>query len=282
MKDLIKTSKDEISVTLNTKRKILCYAKIMSRTECYGILLSPININDGIIYNAILAQNQKVGGSSAGINDNAASATKAEIENMGYKSIGFWHSHAEFGAWHSSTDDGNLENLLLDFAGNTETAIEIEKKARGYNLYHNTSNLFFSLPLGNRSLEIKIKNRDCNFAVRKLSKDTRNGIKYDSDKRILYVVNNGELLALMNIDNPNFRLVPLRKEKIGETGTAYSIVVNHRGELYGEMAKTECCYSCGKIETKIIKNVSIKPVEVKKDIIFTEEELKEEIRRKVR
>ena len=108
-----------IPKTKKTLDKILEYARLMGGSECYGYLLSPANINDGIVYNAILAPGQSVSGISARISGESAAAAKAEIQNLGYKSIGFWHSRGYGWPHHSGTDSGKLDSLLLSCAGNT-------------------------------------------------------------------------------------------------------------------------------------------------------------------
>ena len=283
METQIKT-KREIPITVNTRKKLLDYARLVGKTECYGILLAPIDANDGIIYNAILAPSQKVSSASARIDENGAAQAKAEIENLGYKSIGFWHSHCEFEAFHSGTDDHNLDDLLLDFAGNTEKLTEKKREIKGYYILHEDDNLHMYLPFKDNSLEIKAKSNEDEeeVTIKKLNKNTKDAFWYDSKKRVLSVIQENKLLKVKGIGNPTFRLFKMKNDKVKGIGTAYSIVVNNRQGLYGEIAEAEWCYSCGGIETKKIKNVSIIPVNVKNDIQFSEKELLKEIGRKIR
>jgi hypothetical protein len=275
------TIKQKIPITENVRKKLLDYVRLVGQTECYGLLLAPIDVNDGIIYNAILAPSQRVSSASAGIDENGAAAAKAEIENMGYKSIGFWHSHCNFGTFHSGVDDNNLDDLLLDFAGNTEKLTERKREIKGYYIMHEDNGLHIFLPFKKDSLEIKVKTNNEEVSIKKVN-TAENMFWYDSGKKELCVIQNNEMLNVKGVYEPIFRLFNMKGEKIKGTGTAYSIVVNKKQNFYGEIAEAEWCYSCGGIETKKIRNVPVVSIEVEKDIQFTEQEILREIGRKIK
>lgn len=116
---------NELVITKNTLEKIRRYAALVCKeknrnVECCGFLLNPKEKNDIVAYNAILACGQAVSSGSTEIGPDASCDSKMEIRNMGYSAVGCWHSHHSMGAWHSSTDDSNLEKLVRTIAGNRE------------------------------------------------------------------------------------------------------------------------------------------------------------------
>ncbi len=278
--------KPQIPITRRTYEKILAYAKLMGNLECYGFLLSPRDNTDNIVQNAILAPSQRVSGGGAGIDDLAATESKAEIENSGYKALGFWHSHAGFSSFHSGIDDRNLEELLFDFAGNSERIIEREKKKEEY--FYSRTKEGIILPLGNSGQEIKVSlngpySQTRQFTFRLGKSKSSISAHYDFEKKCLVLVNKDYTLAIKNLNGlPVITNVEPEKEKVGGEGVAYSIVVNPRGDCYAEMAKVRWCYLCANTEIRIIKDIGLKVLEVPQDIQFTKQELEAEIRKKVR
>ena len=240
--------------------KIKTYAKIAGSSEIYGFLISPIDKEDGIVYDAILAKNQKVSAASASIDPTAAGVAKAEIENLGYKAIGFWHSHGGFGAWHSGTDDNNMNRLLRSFASNNE-----RRFAKHYKNYRYIDADQGRIVYRTERFEIAVglDKDDLSYESKLLGKDYLKLIN-GSEDLVAVLTSDSKLLikdgsSVIIARNPH--VIEIRKPDLQEVrliGVAYSIVVNSAGDSYAEMAVNKWCSLCEREEIDIKKRVNIK------------------------
>ncbi|MFA6022659.1 MAG: Mov34/MPN/PAD-1 family protein [Candidatus Pacearchaeota archaeon] len=274
-----------IPISANCREKMKRYAKYANGSEVYGLLLSSKEENDGIVRNILLANNQVASGASAGIYGEAVGQAKAEIENMGYNSIGFWHSHGTFNAFHSSTDDGNLENLLLSFAGDNEEKT-YTKNGNSRIVDHEKSRLIYDF--GNYGICVTLKKNSLSYRSDYVGSDYLKIIGQPDIKPIMVLTEDFRLLikdndSIITLKDP-IRIeteIP-RKNDFKTIGVAYSIVVNRNGEEYAQLAHTNWCSMCEKDDIIINKNAKLKEVEVENDIEINEKEMISELKKRVK
>lgn len=268
--------KNNLVITRKTLEKIRDYSRFVCEKrniECYGFLLNPKDKKDHIVYNAILACDQIVSGVSAEIAAEGAFKSKAEIENLGYDAIGCWHSHHEIGAWHSSIDDSNLEKLVSLIAGNRELILE-EREPLKRNFERN------KLLIRENGTEIEIKSPTPISEYLTERKIINPEINYMHTKDNRFFLNiNGKTISLA-LGEHELSFKHPKPEKLRSVGYAYSLVVSMK-KVYAEIALKDICSVCehSHIEKKPVRVEIISP---DSDISFTEEELKEEIKKKVR
>lgn len=271
----------KVPITKNTFEKIKGYAKICGVDECYGFLLTPKDKNDGIVYNAILAANQRVSGASAGITGEAAAHAKAEIKNLGYKAVGFWHSHGHGNPFHSGTDNHNMEHLMLAFATNVEEKYRTEAK-EGYDI--EGSDIVFRRK--GQELRLSFGNGDFCFDVKPIGKDYFQPIKEDNSEPLLIVTKklnliiNDENKRLMTKNPCNIQFGKNEGKSIQNIGVAYSIVVNSSGKHYAEIGVSKWCNVCEKLETKI-SEAELNIIEAENDIQFNRQTLEEDLEKRI-
>jgi len=271
----------EIPITKGAFEKIKTYAKISGADECYGFLLTPLEKFDGVIYNAILAPDQRVSMGSAGISGEAAAYAKAEIKNLGYKPIGFWHSHGSMSPFHSGTDNKNMENLLLSLASNVEEKYFGDRK-EGYDVEGN------DLVFRRGSLEVKLSlvDGDFSFDVKPVQEDYFQTIAECNSKPQLVITQNQMVVINDNgkrlmVKNPcSIQLRQNTGKTIRNLGVAYSIVVNRRGEHYAQIGISKWCNSCERLETEV-SEAKLNVLDPEQDISFTKRELETEFGLKV-
>lgn len=271
-----------IPITKTSFEKMKDYAKLAKGTELYGFLLSPIDYNDGIVRKIVLAKNQIVSSGSAKLDPIAAAESKAEIEELGFKPIGFWHSHGGFSTFHSHIDDENMRNHYLTLALNNEEKIEIPTKN---NRYLDSENGRMVYIVDGLEISISLLKPDKAFEKRFLSSEY---IQNPSDSKLIAALT-GDLRMFLKYDDIYFDIENIKDVQIKRypaaqfktMGLAYSIVVNDRGKSYGEIAMTSWCNSCERQENFVHKNVGIRVVEEGNEK-YNIEELKKEIDERVK
>jgi hypothetical protein len=270
-----------IPITGSCLEKIKNYAKLSKRREIYGFLLNPMDATDGIVRKTLIASQQEVSGSSVNLEAQAAAISKSEIENLGMKTIGFWHSHAGFGTFHSSTDDTNLDQLYRDIAQNNEERIITGRSNYRY-LDQKKGRVIYRL--GDLEVAIKLKDPEKSCERRILNqkainfpKDSRLGL-VDSSTLGLYLRDGDIILQLDNIQD--FSVSRVESEDCVSLGLAYSLVVNEGGAEYGEIAKVKWCGKCEESSVQIYKKCKTKIIDDSQDPseIFSLSELEEEIK----
>jgi len=271
----------EIPITKGAFEKLKEYARISGSQECYGFLLTPQNKFDGVIYNAILAPNQKVSGASAGITGEAAAYAKAEIKNLGYKAIGFWHSHGTMNPHHSPTDDANMKHLLLSLASNVEEKYFAERK-EGLDIEGN--DLVFRR--GNLELKVSLTDEDFSCDIKPIRENYFQTIEECNSKPLILITENQTLiindkkLRVMAKNPCSVQLKQNNGKTLGNVGVAYSIVFNKYGKHYEQIGISRWCNNCENLETEVSEarlNLSIP----EQDISFRKSELEEEFREKI-
>jgi hypothetical protein len=271
-----------IPITRTSLEKIKAYARIARGSELYGFLLSPLDLNDGIVRKVILAQDQVVSGSSASLDPLAAANTKSEIETLGYKAIGFWHSHGRHNVFHSGIDDENMDNHYMTLALNNEEKIATPRKNSRYinfsdgKIVYEVNGLEFSITLENpqKTNELGFLSGD----YIRLSEEIDIAACLTRDFRLLLKEEN----VLFNLGNiQKLEIKKLAEQNSQTLGVAYSIVVNDNGQQYGEMTANRWCSSCEKQERRTYKDTDIKIVEEGNEF-YTEDELKRDISQRVK
>lgn len=264
-----------IPICNNAFEKIKAYARLMDGCECYGFLMSPLEKNDGIVYDAILASDQEVSSSHAKISGAAALNMKEEMNDIGYKPIGFWHSHANFSAFHSGTDDKNLESLLSSFVVNTQETDLIEDRTRiGY--FVDDSSII--VRQNGKEYVLKTENNDLSFRVEKQNKPYSElvfGMTKDSE----FFLNTGKQTILLK-QPANVEIRECRESAKTITGIGYSLVVNNKGERFAEIGKSYLCNSCNHLENEV-RTGKVKVVDDGK-IVFSEQDLIADIEKRVK
>ncbi|MDD5192122.1 MAG: Mov34/MPN/PAD-1 family protein [Candidatus Nanoarchaeia archaeon] len=270
------TDIEKLVITKNTLNKIKAYSKIVCEKgdiECYGFLLNPKSENNHIIYNAILACDQMVSGVEASIGPEGAFKSKAEIENLGYDAIGCWHSHHGMGAWHSGTDDRNLEKLVHSIAGNREIILIGNDPVK--NEFERNR---FLIREGGVELEIKSTKPFNTYTVER--KIINPKINYMHTKDNKFYFNIGGKTIFMPLGEHTLTFKETEPQKLKSLGYAYSLVASE-GKFYAEVALKEICTVCEKSHiTK--KPIKLEIIETEDDIKFSEEGIREEIRQKVK
>lgn len=268
---------NEILFGKNVMEKLWTYARLVGKSECYGFLICPIKSTERIVYDAILAPGQKTSREHVSVEPNDVASGKAELENMGCKAIGFWHSHGGFGLFHSGTDDKNLEELVDDLAGNS-VIVENDITPEGIYVPHKENTVVATM--NGSSVEINFNTRKFGLSRDYDSSWKDGSITYLIGKKQLVVCGGGEVMAIENVDMPLKMSEKTAEPKKG-TGYAYSVVVNNEGgAYYAEMAKVDWCYCCGEPKITRMKKVPVKIVE-HIQAVYDEKKIIEEIREKV-
>jgi proteasome lid subunit RPN8/RPN11 len=250
---------EDLFITAGALGKIKCYVRLAGDLECYGFLLTPQDAEDITVYDALLAPNQAVSGARAQLNPDGACLARKQIEERGYKAIGFWHSHAGMGVFHSSTDEDNLKGHLLAFAQNSEkrtTASNPYNLAIKDKIYFSKNGLEFRITLEKGNLWSQIM----------LTEDLELLIN-DNSHRI-------------TVKKPIQIEIGKCQSNLKIAGVAYSLVVNRHGDCFAKKAVNRWCSFCGKDETEM-KETKLNIVQAEKDIAFKEEDLRKEVQEKL-
>jgi len=270
-----------IPLTASCREKIRAYAKLSKGREIYGFLLNPTDCNDGVVRRTIIARQQEVTGGSVDLEARVAALSKEEIENLGMKTIGFWHSHAGLGTFHSLPDDTNQDQLFRDLAQNNE---EKAPSTRGNYRYLDPKRGRVVYRVGNVEVALKLKDPEKPCEKRILNPKT---INFPAESTLSFV--NGPTLGLYLRDGPiilqleniqDFSVSPVESEDESVMGLAYSLVVNEAGSEYGEIARVDWCGRCEEARVKMYKGCKTRVIDDSKSPteLFSLSELEAEIK----
>jgi len=240
-------------VTKQALQKARIYAELSkdysgSNIECYGYALTDPNKKNRIIEDVYYAPDQTNTSAHTLIPSEAVLKAARDIKQRGKKVIGWWHSHANFGTFHSGTDDQNHRTVLDQIAASNYIQI-----------YHDLAFLDENIK--------KTKSGDSTVYV-----CDRN----NSAKRL-------ELFFNELVENPlngtsMDKLVVRLPMKISY---AYSMVVNaRRSPPYAEIATIEFCSTCSHDEYEA-KEVPVRVLDYPTDIEIDAKEMKKEVRSKL-
>jgi len=122
----------QIKITKNALEKAFRFGPLVEKKvgrtdEWIGFIVGSRNDSEPIIRDVILGQNQVTSGAHCKIDGGSVGAATEEVKQLSgerneeYYVIGWIHSHAEFGTFHSLTDDRNSMVTLNSVSLNTET-----------------------------------------------------------------------------------------------------------------------------------------------------------------
>ena len=122
---------NEVPITDYAYKKAKAYSSLACKIfrkplECGGYLVTPKNDDDCIVKNIFLSNKQSVESAHYSADVGTDMDAIKEIENKGYKIIGWWHSHAQSPPFHSSDDDDNFKNLYLAVFPHNKKALKRE------------------------------------------------------------------------------------------------------------------------------------------------------------
>src|SRR3989344_3080108 len=240
-----------VYISRGALKKAFAYARLVcdvygEKVECYGYLINPKDKKDRIVRDIYLAPEQDVSSSGVKIMGESVIESGRDIDKMGYKILGWWHSDASFDTFHSGTDDENMLSVLNSIA-------PINYRVR----YHRKRLL-------NGNLGTKISEN----SIEIFEKDKRN-------KKLILNLSEG------NGELKRFIADSLVHNMQSRTGFAYSIVVNALGSKpYAEIATRNLCNLCYS-EQDESKEAGLRIVRVNDDISFNEKTLKKEIKEKI-
>lgn len=248
-KNVIKRNNlNSLRITKYAFEKAYAYARLAcdiakESIECGGYLIAPKGAKDRIATDSFLAKNQDV---SAGLfTIKAEDVIKAgrEIDEIGYKVLGWWHSHGDLETFFSSIDDGGQMTVL-----NEISAINyITRRER-----KNIDNLIVQ-DKGGRIVMFD-----------KSSPERKYEIEFNGNPAELSIAN-----------------LKLQLEK--KIGFAYGLVVNVMGskrEPYAEIATREMCGFCRNSKDTSVP-VNIKLYE-NGEFVIDDDSLRKEIKERVK
>ncbi|MBI4143795.1 Mov34/MPN/PAD-1 family protein [Candidatus Woesearchaeota archaeon] len=108
---------EKVYVTKSALAKANAYASLACEVlkesvECYGYLITPKGENDRIVRDVYLAPGQDVGSAHVIIPGSNVIMAGRAIDALGYRVLGWWHSHANMETFHSKIDDDNMRTVL--------------------------------------------------------------------------------------------------------------------------------------------------------------------------
>lgn len=177
---------DSIHITSYAYEKAFAYARLVVKEakgsmECGGYLITPKDSKDRIVTDAFLARNQDV---SAGLYTlNAEDVIKAgrEINDLGYKVLGWWHSHGNMATFFSQTDDDGQRTMLNEIGAFNYITLPSEKKIENLEVLSDNGNLvIFDKKNPGRKYVLGAKENIGNVSINnfKLTQDKRIGFTY--------------------------------------------------------------------------------------------------------
>ena len=115
-----KTSGDKLNdlqITQYAVDRAFTYAKLVcevtkQENECIGYLITPKGTRDRLVRDVYFPKEQEVTSASVEISPQQVIAAGRAIDEMGYRVLGWWHSHAGFGTFHSGIDERNQLAVL--------------------------------------------------------------------------------------------------------------------------------------------------------------------------
>ncbi|MEK6974614.1 MAG: Mov34/MPN/PAD-1 family protein [Nanoarchaeota archaeon] len=219
-KTVVNNGLDTLHITQYAFEKAYAYARLAVKKargtiECGGYLIAPRNAQDRIATDSFLAKNQDVSAGLFIIKAEDVIKAGREIDEMGYRVLGWWHSHGNLETFFSLTDD-NGQRTVLNEIGAFNYVTQSEEKEIG-------------------NLEVRTKNG------RVVMFDRRN-----PERR--YEIETHRSTSKLSIA----KLILQQEKRIG---FAYGLVVNNRKvekEPYAEIATRDLCGFCKNSKDKSI------------------------------
>jgi len=248
----------EIRITNGALEKAKTYASLIKEVhkhdqECYGFLLGKKNadpVQAALVQDVVLAHDQDVTSASVRLDGAAVIRTAKEILSKGYRVLGWWHSHSNFGTFHSGTDDNNLFTVLNQIAPINSVKIHREK------------NVF-------------------NGALKGRMKDGALTLGAEGDSKVLQLTSGSFAGAVANaLSSIDIASLMIKWET--KIGFAYSVVVNANGAApYTEIATREWCPLCC-VSHEEKQQVGLVQVAVENDVAIDKDAMAAEVKERVK
>jgi proteasome lid subunit RPN8/RPN11 len=112
---------DSVKITEFAYEKAFAYARMACKVkrgqvECGGYMISPLINDDMIATDSFLARGQDVSEGLYTLEAEEVIKAGREIEELGYKVLGWWHSHGHMHTFFSRTDDGGQMTMLNEIS----------------------------------------------------------------------------------------------------------------------------------------------------------------------
>lgn len=110
-----------VKVTQYAYDKAFAYARLACQhfgrsIECGGYLIAPKGQSGRVAWDAFLARDQTASATDVMIEAREVINAGREIDAMGYRVLGWWHSHGHMSTFHSGIDDNNQRTVLNEIA----------------------------------------------------------------------------------------------------------------------------------------------------------------------
>ncbi|MBI2045367.1 Mov34/MPN/PAD-1 family protein [Candidatus Pacearchaeota archaeon] len=209
---IVSNGLDTLHITEYAFEKAYAYARLAvqkaGRTmECGGYLIAPKDARDRIATDSFLAKNQDVSGGLFTIEAEDVIKAGREINEIGCRVLGWWHSHGNLETFFSAADDNGQRTVLNEISAFNYITQSEEKE------------------IGN--LEVRTKNGKIVIFDRR-NPERKYEIEVDGNKN-------------------KISIAKLRLQQEKRTGFAYGLVVNNRKikkEPYAEIATRDLCGFC--------------------------------------
>jgi len=217
---------DSLYITEYAFEKAYSYARLAVKKarrtiECGGYLIAPKDAKDRIVTDSFLAKNQDVSDGLFTIEAEDVIRAGREIDERGYRVLGWWHSHGNLETFFSSTDDNGQRTVLNEICAFNYVTQNEEKEVG--------------------DLEIRVENGKIVMFDRRSPER-----KYEFE---------------VNGDPSKISIAKLRLKQEKRIGFAYGLVVNNRKierRPYAEIATRDLCGFCkNSLDRSVPTDVSI-------------------------
>ncbi len=221
--------------------------------ECYGYLINPIEQKDSIVTDAFLGIDQKVINTECNLDAESNTKSLNKISEMGYKTLGWWHSHGNMNPFHSDIDDKNFDYVYkFVFSNNKITLNEkgdlLISNPTKINYKEDESGNYIIISKGEYSDSIRIN-------LRNKLKDEEFFLKENQMKDITCNKYNGLSIAYSLVVNKY-----LSKGYYAEVALRFSkdkdVTINKDAELY-EMSSDKLYPNEDKIKKEVKERISL-------------------------
>jgi proteasome lid subunit RPN8/RPN11 len=235
--------------------------------ECGGYLIAPKEAKDRVATDSFLARNQEVSGGLFTIEAEDVIKAGREIDEMGYKVLGWWHSHGKLRAFFSTTDDNGQRTVLNEIGAINYVSQRNEKEVGNLELTTEDGKIvMFDRRSPERKYEIEVNGDPGKISITRL--------KLIQEKRISFayglVVNVPGLWDSTFGNWSNRRYKPTKLLKKDE---------EYPRKPYAELATRDLCCFCRNSEERSV------PVDItlfdRGEVIIDEDELMAEIEDRV-
>lgn len=182
---IISNGLDTIHITQYAFEKAYAYARLACKKakgsiECGGYLIAPKDSGDRVATDSFLAKNQDV--SSGLFTIKAEDVIKAgrEINEKGYRVLGWWHSHGNLNTFFSQTDDNGQRTVLNEIGSFNYITQREEKEVKNLEVRIDDGRVvMFDRRSPERKYEIEVGNPGkLSIAKLKLQQERRIGFAY--------------------------------------------------------------------------------------------------------